>query len=521
MGGGYSQVTKNSTEKIAPNMIYNSAGQLVPVELLLPEDHCTVDGITITASGNLLSAAPLNANYNYCYPSAFYSGFGGYWTGLSTTGAITYNFSQPIYNVTITYVGVNDYDTGTIAINNTGMQLSNLCGLSAVGSLLSCTFPSGTFGDVSLTVSSPNPFTSITLTNTGGLSGWQTGNLCNFIFGSEIQNCDKIYLDFDICYHETQAQTTTYTAFNHSANNVNGGCEPCLINGVPCSASNVTIEPIGPIPYGCIINPNGTVTFPAGTPPFDMHTEGQLYYNLRSIQNPTVVSGPYRLNFGISPKALPHTPNIWIENASSANPSYYVNGSVNVLTDSYVRTSITGDCDNNIIAAEIGFPIDENKVTLHELTNPQNPYYQLDTQTGSIIYRPPYSNTNQPPMPTLPQRGYQLTYEMCVNHNGVATFCEWAYIDINYVFANRIANPNHIVKVYPNPSIDGVYALTFEEKFATAIIEVYNLMGILVHQEEVKPSNEVKLYLNALPKGTYVLKTTVNNTTYTSKLIKQ
>ena len=46
-------------------------------------------------------------------------------------------------------------------------------------------------------------------------------------------------------------------------------------------------------------------------------------------------------------------------------------------------------------------------------------------------------------------------------------------------------------------------------------------MGIVVHQEEISSNEEAKLYLNALPKGTYVLKTTVNNTTYTSKLIKQ
>ncbi|MBD3724366.1 MAG: T9SS type A sorting domain-containing protein [Flavobacteriaceae bacterium] len=494
-------------------------GQYIPPPTGGAQLICDVNGVTITTSGSSSSSyyGPNDPIYSSCNPQASFTGDGS-WTGTTSTGILVYTFSQPVISATISYSVIDFNDVGTISINSSGIQLSNLCDLNANGVEISSTFPFFENGDVSLTVSSQNPFTTITLTNTGGASGWVAGNPCNFsyILPLTISNCDKVYLDMP-CYHETQAQTTTLTVFNNSNNGLlNEDCESCLINGLPCSSTNVIIEPLNTMPYGCYFNTDGTLTIPAGTMPF----ESEIYYNLRSIQNPTVVSGPYRLNFGILPKALPNTPRIYIENASSANPSYYVNGSVNVLTDSYVRASITGDCDS-IITAEIGDLTEENKVTLHELTNPQNPYYYLDTSTGEIRYRGQYSSNPSLTIPTLPERGYQLTYEMCVNHNGVATFCEWAYIDIMYVFANRMANPNHIVKVYPNPSIDGVYTLTFEEKFATATTEVYNLMGILVHQEEVKSSNETKLYLNALPKGTYVLKTTVNNTTYTSKLIKQ
>lgn len=475
----------------------------------------------VTASGTMSSSYFSSNSSIVCYPpAASFAGNGG-WTGVDN-GIIEYTFSQPVLSATISYSAVDFQESGLISINTSGIQLSNLCGLTATGNQLDSTFSIYTHGDASLTVSSTNPFTSIVLTNIPGRNGWVIGNPCNFIVVpyTQINNCEKIYLDMP-CYHETQAQTTNLTVFNSVFNDygtitMNSDCTSCSINGAGCSSTNITIEPIGTMPYGCYFNANGTLTIPAGTPPF----EGEIYYNLRSVQNPTSVSGPYRVNFGISPKVIPFTPHIWIDNASSSNPNYYVNGSVNVLTDSFIRTSITGDCDG-IITADIGPLNQENKVTLHELTSPQNPYYQLNTFTGDVIYRLPYSNTNQPPMPVLPERGYQLKYEMCVNHNGVATFCEWAYIDINYVFANRMANPNNIVKVYPNPSIDGVYTLTFEEKFVAATIEVYNVMGIVVHQEEISSNEEAKLYLNSLPKGTYVLKTIINNTTYTNKLVKQ
>lgn len=299
---------------------------------------------------------------------------------------------------------------------------------------------------------------------------------------------------------------------------MNEGCESCLINGLPCSSANVIIEPLNTMPYGCYFNTDGTITIPASTMPF----ESEIYYNLRSVQNPTSVFGPYRVNFGISPKVITANPIIYINDASSGSPDYSQIGNTNILDTpliSYISTTTTGDC-NSYNPASIGFSNISNTVSITDLTPMSIPYI-IDTGTGAILFRPPYSSSNLPAPPTLPERAYQLTYEMCINNTGATTFCEIGTVTVYYVYANRMANPNNIVKVYPNPSIDGIYTLTFEEKFATGQVKVYDLMGLMIHQEEITSSNETRLYLNSLPKGTYIVKTTINNTTYTNKLVKQ
>lgn len=173
-------------------------GQYIPPPTGGAQLVCDVNGVTITTSGSSSSPyyVPYETIYSSCNPQASFIGDGS-WTGSSSTGILTYTFSQPIVSATISYSIIDFNDIGTIAINNSGIQLSNLCYLSANGTQISGTFPYFDYGDVSLTVSSVNPFTTITLTNTGGESGWVAGNPCNFtyILATTIQNCDKVYLD--------------------------------------------------------------------------------------------------------------------------------------------------------------------------------------------------------------------------------------------------------------------------------------------------------------------------------------
>lgn len=520
---------EQSHNKIPAQTILGPAGQPIPATLLEPSELiCTVSGVTITTSGTTSALYLTNPGNTSCTPSASFTGVGD-WTGFESTGTITYTFSQPIFSARITYFGVNAEDVASIAINASGMQLTNLCGVTAAGNQLSGNFPTSTYGDVSLTVSSTCLFSSITLTNVGGASGWGTGNPCNFIITSAppvtivFQNCSKIYLN-ELCYHATLPQTTTLTVFNTSTNgSTNSVCTFAKINGIPCTAANTTIVPDNPLPFGCFFNPNGTVTIPAGTLPFS--TSNSVSYRFRSIADPCVFSQTYRVEFGIVPKVLPINPTIFLH-AGSPPIEVYSNGSTNVLNSppllSQINTSISGVC--GYIPAITGATNISNTVTVTETTTPQNPYYRINAQ-GAIVFRAPYSSGFLPPSPTTPQAAYTLTYQMCINNTGAATFCANGNVLVYYYFgANKMVQPKNNLEsliVSPNPSSDGIYTLTLDEVIKTATIKVYNLIGQKMYSEIVNDLKEHQLILDNLPKGTYLLSVEVGDDIINKNFIKQ
>jgi Secretion system C-terminal sorting domain len=115
------------------------------------------------------------------------------WTGNLSTGFVTYNFSQPLLSATISYTSVNGpwpsgggTDIGQIVINGGGtLTLANPCGVTILGDVLTCNLTSTSdqenpYGDISITVNSTCPFTSITLFNIGEETGWVQGNPCRF-----------------------------------------------------------------------------------------------------------------------------------------------------------------------------------------------------------------------------------------------------------------------------------------------------------------------------------------------------
>ncbi|HRG18636.1 MAG TPA: T9SS type A sorting domain-containing protein [Flavobacterium lutivivi] len=482
---------------------------------------CTVNGVQITTSGNSGSGYATNGTpFATCTPSAYFSGFGGNWTSWSSTGTITYTFNQPIISATVSYHAVNSEDIGTISIDATGMQLSNLCGLSSNGSVLTCTYPTGTWGDVALTVSSNNPFTSITLMNTGGASGWVTGNPCNFsLTPAVISNCSKVYLN-DLCYNATQSQTTSYTLFNNANNGVvNSTCDFAIIGNTPCNSSNVTIELITQLTNGCILNPNGTITIPAGTMPFN----SEAYYRFRSIQFPSFVSQPFRVNYGIADKVYPAYPIVYLH-TGSAPYQVYSNGSVNILNTpiiSKINPNSNGNC--NLINAIINQSNVSNTVTVTETTTPQNPYYKIDLQTGSILFRAPYSSSNPPPAPTLPSQSYTLTYSMCINNTGASNFCKDASVVINYYYgSNRemkdVVQENDVA-IYPNPSDNGIFNLLFDKEIKEGTIEVYNLLGQKVKQETIQNATVYQLNLGEIITGNYIIKLNDGSQQMTKRIV--
>jgi|GEM_PF-5010665 len=155
----------------------------------LCQTTCLNNGINITIGGsNNIPPYPVPSSTTVCVPNAAFTG-PGFWTGAGTTGIVTYTFSPAVMSATISYSAVNATfatDVGAITIDGGGtLSIANPCGVAVAGNVLTCNLAGtpGTniFGDVTLTVDSTLPFTTITLTNTGGNSGWVCGNPCNFI----------------------------------------------------------------------------------------------------------------------------------------------------------------------------------------------------------------------------------------------------------------------------------------------------------------------------------------------------
>lgn len=150
------------------------------------------NGIAITTTGSVVSPYMTPTSFTGCLPNAAFAG-NGWWTGGITSGVggfVTYTFSQPITSARVTYSAVNGpngsgTDVGRININGGGiLTLTNPCGVTVTGDVLTASLGGPTtnnYGDVSITVNSTCPFTTIRLLNIGRQTGWVQGNPCNFI----------------------------------------------------------------------------------------------------------------------------------------------------------------------------------------------------------------------------------------------------------------------------------------------------------------------------------------------------
>jgi alpha-tubulin suppressor-like RCC1 family protein len=145
------------------------------------QTSCVVAGVTITATGSA-NVAYFSGSNTGC-PASPFSGDGA-WTGATSGGIVTYTFSSPITSALVRYTIVNGNDIGTISVNGGGTPtLSNPCAVNVSGLILSSAVgAASTWGDISIRVTSTLPFTTITLTNTGGQTGWVQGNPCDITF---------------------------------------------------------------------------------------------------------------------------------------------------------------------------------------------------------------------------------------------------------------------------------------------------------------------------------------------------
>lgn len=77
---------------------------------------------------------------------------------------------------------------------------------------------------------------------------------------------------------------------------------------------------------------------------------------------------------------------------------------------------------------------------------------------------------------------------------------------------------NSTIKIYPNPSNDGIVYLD-TKKVNFSKIEVLNILGstVAIENKEATLNDKIKLDLNTLPAGTYFVRVTSGNKTYTER----
>ncbi len=165
---------------------------VLPLTDVFSQTTAVVGGITITTSGSRQTAyAAPNPSTNAGCPTSPFTGLGSY-TGsdltTGSTGTVTYTFSAPVKSVRVSYTLINSAgtpgqtDAGTLSTNTGGaLTLSDPCGVSVSGSVLTGNGAGMNYGDVYITVTAATSFTTLKVTNTGARSGWVQGNPTDFI----------------------------------------------------------------------------------------------------------------------------------------------------------------------------------------------------------------------------------------------------------------------------------------------------------------------------------------------------
>lgn len=277
------------------NTIISPVGKrVVPIEIEPNFFPCESNGVTIVPSGTSAWTyeAPIVTTNTTCTPAAAFSGYGS-WTGSSPSGGfvsgeITYTFSPAIISAQISYTAVNSTDSGFISTNSASATLlSNPCGVTiGAGNIITGNFETS-WGNTSITVSSTTPFSTITLTNTGGNTGWVTGNPCNFIVvpgptgppppAVVIYSDPKVTLG-TLC---GGGQTSEFSLYNNTL----GSGTPANVNGTPASSANTYVVLQGTLPPGYHILPNGFLSLDSGYLPISFTFNYQLcpIFNLPGV----------------------------------------------------------------------------------------------------------------------------------------------------------------------------------------------------------------------------------------------
>jgi hypothetical protein len=73
------------------------------------------------------------------------------------------------------------------------------------------------------------------------------------------------------------------------------------------------------------------------------------------------------------------------------------------------------------------------------------------------------------------------------------------------------------LKIFPNPVVDGTLSINSDIQIEK--IEILSIVGQLVYTQELEPSNSVRLYLDQVKSGIYLIKVSfIDNTSDTKRI---
>lgn len=339
---------------------------------------------------------------------------------------------------------------------------------------------------------------------------------CNILISPKLATMSA----HSFCYSNSLTQTSPQSIYDlasgrsHTIPGYPLG-HPCMIGGVPCDGSNVTISNVTPpFPAGYSINPNGFPIVLPNTLPFPF--VNRFTFDVCPVATPgancvnVIYDALIRGGISASYDRMVYMP----------SGSFCSNGDNNVIAN-----DVIADCATSGIANTTYTPVTlgtgPTNCTLTEIGS--DPYFRIDLN-GNILQ---YSGS------PLAGSIHTLTYKICFN--GIAGNCQTQtarisvnnLCDLNFRMVNNGLNKdNEVIDinqtiVFPNPSFDGHYNILFNDFIERATFEVYNLLGQKIANGTISNSSKYDLQLPDVASGSYVLKISCNDQTISKQLIKK
>lgn len=152
-----------------------------------------------------------------------------------------------------------------------------------------------------------------------------------------------------------------------------------------------------------------------------------------------------------------------------------------------------------------------------------NTNYAFGVNSSGVIYVRNSSALNINVNPT-----FSLSVKVSDNGSPQMSFTQKIVIKLVYTKSSElitsveeviIEEPKEI-RVYPNPSIDGKFSVSFGKTFENVKLEVYDISGRLVKNIEITESSKGIVDISANPTGAYLIRVNTGEETKTLKAIK-
>lgn len=173
------------------------------------------------------------------------------------------------------------------------------------------------------------------------------------------------------------------------------------------------------------------------------------------------------------------------------------NAEVNVAKNSYLEVEDMEELTFSTNINSVGFDWKELDGNFEYMVTPDT-YYFLEDANDRIF------------------RFYFTSYEGASTGN-----FSLAYEDVTETLDVESFDENNTVRIYPNPSSDGLVNVLYDTNYDKVNIALYNMSGRKIMEKEVSANgfNNMQLNLSELSSGVYLLQYTAGDFTTTKKLI--